>query len=207
MNSTNPWAADKEHLQEILQRDEFHSLQGEGQNWLEKVIDSLLDWLSRLFSWSDIPAGAATTTSTMVLLVGGLLLFVVIFRLFRRMMWEQKRTASLFVHGENIRAQADYLREAEACAARGEWRESERFLFVALLVYMQKQSWIRMEQWKTNWEYAAEIAANHPEAEGLFRRFAQAFEQAWYGQVAVDPADLQERIRELARILDREGQA
>ncbi|WHX28789.1 DUF4129 domain-containing protein [Brevibacillus agri] len=206
MNSTNPWAADKEHLQEILQRDEFQALHTEGESWLVRVSDFLLEWLARLFSWSDIPSGAATTASTVVLVVAALLLVMVIFWLFRRMVWEQKRKASLFVNGEKIRSYADYLREAQECADRGEWREGERSLFLALLVYMQKQSWIRIEQWKTNWEYADEIEANHPEAKALFRRYARAFEQAWYGQVAVDKADYLERIRELAQILDGEGQ-
>ena len=206
MSNANPWTADKEHLQEILQRDEFHALQDNGPGLWEKVIDFLIDLISKLFSWSEVPAGAATTASTVVLIVGACLLIAVIFWLFRRMVWEQKRQSPLFVHGEKIRTHADYLREAKECAARGDWRAGERSLFLALLVYMQKQSWIRIEQWKTNWEYAAEIELNQPQAEGQFRRFARAFEQAWYGQVEVDQSGYAERIRELEQIFGKEGQ-
>ncbi|MFP3514225.1 DUF4129 domain-containing protein, partial [Peribacillus sp. SIMBA_075] len=76
------------------------------------------------------------------------------------------------MHGEKIRAYTNYLQDAREQGKEGKWREGERSLFLALLVYMQTKAWIRIEKWKTNWEYADELQLNQPRAEELFRRHA-----------------------------------
>jgi uncharacterized membrane protein len=206
MISTSPWVDDKEHLQEILARDEFNLPQSSGENWIQRAMEFVIELLADLFQWTNIPTGAANTVSTLVLIMAVLGLVGVIYWLFRRMIWVQKKHRPLFMDGEKIRSHADYLRDAKEKAARGEWREGERSLFLALLVYMQMKSWVRVEKWKTNWEYAEEIEANQPSLRDVFGSFAREFDAVWYGQALVDEGSFWQRVNELEGIWREEGQ-
>lgn len=206
MISTSPWVDDKEHLQEILARDEFNVNQGSGTNWIERAIEYFFELIGDLFQWTSIPSGASNLASTIILSIAVVGLIGLIYWLLRRIIWAEKKHQPLFVDGEKIRSHGDYLREAKEQAARGEWREGERSLFLALLVYMQMKSWIRVEKWKTNWEYAEEIEANQPGASMLFGRFAREFDSVWYGQGLVDEAVFWQRVSELEGMWREEGQ-
>ena len=206
MNRVMSLVQDKERLQEILSQDEFSRHQSESENLLQKGIRYLIEWIAKLFEWTEIPAGASSTISTSFLILAGLGLVFVIYWLTKRIVWEQKRQQALFVHGEKIRAYTDYLRDARELGKEGKWREGERSLFLALLVFMQTKAWIRIEKWKTNWEYADELQLNQPRAEELFRRHARTFDQVWYGQAVIDETLFWERLKELEVFCREEGQ-
>lgn len=206
MNNGWMFVQDKERLREILSRDEFVSSQGNRENLIEKAINYLLEMIARLFEWTEIPASASSTASVLVLVIAGVGLVFVIYWLAKRMVWEQRRQQALFVHGEKIRSYSDYLHEAKQRGLEGKWREGERSLFLALLVYLQTKAWIRIEQWKTNWEYADELHSNQPSVEGLFRRHARTFDQVWYGQAPVEAEQFWERVQELEGMWREEGQ-
>ncbi|WP_312115097.1 DUF4129 domain-containing protein [Brevibacillus reuszeri] len=206
MNRHMSLLQDKQRLQEILSQDEFMSHQADGENLLQKGIRYLIEWLAKLFKWTEVPAGASNAISTGILILAGLGLIFVIYWMTKRIVWEQKRKRSLFVHGEKIRAYTDYLRDAKEQGQAGNWREGERSLFLALLVYLQTREWIRIEKWKTNWEYADELQMNQPLAEELFRRHARTFDQVWYGQTVIDEELFWERLKELEVFCREEGQ-
>ncbi|MFD2085312.1 hypothetical protein ACFSND_08840 [Brevibacillus brevis] len=50
MISTSPWVDDKEHLQEILARDEFNLPQGSGENWIQRAMDFVIELIADLLS-------------------------------------------------------------------------------------------------------------------------------------------------------------
>ncbi|MGG1661520.1 DUF4129 domain-containing protein [Brevibacillus sp. NRS-1366] len=206
MNSGWTISQDKERLREILSQDEFKKIQGDGESLIEKAINYLIEMIAKLFEWTEIPATASSTVSTIVLVIAGLGLIFSIYWQAKRIVWEQKRQRSLFVQGEKIRSYMDYLRDAKQRGQEGDWREGERSLFLALLVYLQMKAWIRIEQWKTNWEYADELQMNQPAVEGLFRRHARTFDQVWYGQAPVNEEQFWERVKELEGMWREEGQ-
>lgn len=100
MISTSPWVDDKEHLQEILAREEFNLPQGSGENWIQRAVEYVIELIAELFQWTHIPSGAANTVSTLVLILAVLGLVGIIYWLFRRMIWEQKKHRPLFMDGE-----------------------------------------------------------------------------------------------------------
>jgi hypothetical protein len=205
MNSGMQWTEDKQRLNEILSRDEYTQRQGEQESWLETALQYVIDAIAKLFDLTEIPTGTASAASTAILVAAALGLIGVIYWLSRRMVREQRHKQPLLARGENIHSYSDYLKAARDQGQRGEWREGERSLFLALLLYMQKKAWIRVEQWKTNWEYLDEIQANQPTAEELFRRHARTFEQVWYGQKQLDKELFFERLNELESVLREEG--
>ncbi|MCM3079863.1 DUF4129 domain-containing protein [Brevibacillus invocatus] len=205
MSSAMIGSKDKERLVEILSSDEFNRQSQEGAGWIEKAINHLIEMIAKLFQVTEIPTEAAGTVSVSVVIVaiGGLLFLI--YWLSRKMVLQQKRERTLFVQGEKIRSYSDYLNEARQLGQQAEWREAVRHLFLALLVYLQWKKWIRIEKWKTNWEYADEIQYNYPAAQDLFRRHARSFEQVWYGQEEIDQQLFWQQLQELEKLLGEEG--
>ncbi|QRG65608.1 DUF4129 domain-containing protein [Brevibacillus choshinensis] len=205
MNSGLPWTEDKERLAEILSREEYAHHDGSQENWLYQLLKPLLEAISRMFELGQLPKGTASTISTVVLVVFVIGLLFFLYWLSSRMVHEQRRRQPFLTKGEKIRTYSDYLREARDFGNRHEWRDGERSLFLALLIYLQRRAWIRVEPWKTNWEYAEEIQLNQPQAEELFRMNARIFEQVWYGKEAVNERGFWERLKHLETFCEEEG--
>lgn len=205
MNSGLPWTTDKERLTEILSREEYAHQEGSQGSWITQLLDPVLDALSRMFELGELPRGTANTVSTVILVLFVLGLLIFLYGLSRRMVHEQRRRQPFLAKGEKILTYSDYLLEARELGNRREWREGERALFLALLIYLQRRAWIRVEPWKTNWEYAEEIQLNHPQAEDLFRMNARIFEQVWYGKGAVSEGQFWERLTQLEMFCREEG--
>jgi len=205
MSNVPMWSEDKERLVDILSTDEFTQSSKAGEGWIAKVLDHLLELIARVFERVDLPTEAAGTVSTTVVVVAILALLAVIYWASRKLMLHSKKERALFTQGEKIRKHTDYLLEARQLAQREEWREAVRHLFLALLVYLQEKSWIRIEQWKTNWEYMEEIRYNQPAMQEVFRRHARIFEQIWYGQKTIDEQVFWKHVNELEQIWREEG--
>lgn len=206
MSRAVTWSKDKERLAEILSSDEFNrQTQEDGQGWMEKAISHVIDLIANLFRVADIPREAAGTVSVTVIVVaiGGLLFLI--YWLSRKMVRQQKQARVLLVPGEPLHSPKDYLLEARALGQHTQWREAIRHLFLAMLVYLQQNQWIRIEKWKTNWEYAEELQYRHPDVRELFRRHARSFEQAWYGQEEIDPQLFWQHFSEIEKLLGEEG--
>ncbi|WNC12653.1 DUF4129 domain-containing protein [Brevibacillus brevis] len=208
MSSGSPWAQDKEQLKEILSRDEFSHHGEQGESWLRQAMDQFLEKLLGLFQRGHLPEGTSSTVSTIILAAAAIGLIVLVFWLARRLGREQRYRQPLFSGTEKVHSYADYLREAKELGQRKQWREGERSLFLALLVYMQEKGWLRVEPWKTNWEYAEEIHYHKPGESDVFRTHAQAFERVWYGQSAVSEEHFWERwnaLKEYFREVREDG--
>jgi Domain of unknown function (DUF4129) len=205
MIDVNQLSRDKERLAEILSADEYAVRSGEGKRWLDELLQHIVETIARLLQRADVPPGAASALSGVIIAAAVIGLFALIYWLARRMVRAEKQKAALLSLGEHTRTHADCLREAKELGQRGEWREGMRLLFLSLLVYLQERSWIRVEMWKTNWEYLDELRDRQPDLEPLFRRHAHAFEQAWYGRKSVDEAVFWQHVSELERQWSGEG--
>lgn len=206
MIDANQLSRDKERLAEILSADEYAVRSGEGESWLDPLLEHIVETIARLLRHADVPPGAASTLSGAIIAAALIGLVVLICWLVRRMVRAEQRKAALLARGEHIRTHADCLREAKELGQRGEWREGMRLMFLSLLLYLQERSWIRVETWKTNWEYMDELRDRQPDLEPLFRRHAHAFEQVWYGRKSVDEAVFWRHVSELERQWSGEGQ-
>jgi hypothetical protein len=91
--------------------------------------------------------------------------------------------------------------------AKGELRQAQRALFLAILSYLASHRFITVERWKTNTDYEKELGrkAKHlSELPALFSLSRLGFERCWYGEESVTPADLEkynlvyERIKHAA---------
>jgi hypothetical protein len=100
---------------------------------------------------------------------------------------EPARTEAALGLDALAREPGDWRAEAEALAARGEYREALRRIYLAVLVALHRRRAIEYERHRTNWEYLRGFRGAAA-AKAVFRALTQAFDFAWYGRRPLDGA-------------------
>ncbi len=99
-------------------------------------------------------------------------------------------------------APADWLAEAAACEARGDWQAALRARYRALVAELARRGLVDEIPGRTTGEYRAEVAANLPLAAPEFSNATDLFELAVYGHAPTGPEDAS-RVRQLSdRVLE-----
>ncbi|GMT96478.1 hypothetical protein KH5H1_05970 [Corallococcus caeni] len=176
--------------------------------WWRRFIDKLGEWLKEFFKRHDpqprsretaLPlSGGAAADILVVILVALTLavLGVVLVSVLRR-----KRAApgpALDVRTVDAAALADnpdhalsrppegWAHLADALAAKGEYREAVRNLYLALLSRLHRDGAIHYDETLSNWDYLRAFRGR-PEVKAPFRELTRRFDFAWYGNVPVGP--------------------
>ncbi len=203
---------EKEELRDILSSPEFADYMKDaeepGRNLLLYGLERLFDWLGRLFPELELAEGSQDALGYFIIAGGLMLLAALSFFLFR-LLWIERRALrrrSAAASPEELEAApAGLLERSRAAAASGAYREASRLLFLALLLGFQERGWLRVADWKTNWEYAEELAGQGEASAALFRSSAVRFDAVWYGGRDIAPADYDTWRREVEAAIDAEG--
>ena len=97
----------------------------------------------------------------------------------------------------------EWLRLARESMERGDARSALRALFLAMLSQLGARRLIVISRYKSNLDYARELARRGKNIAGLdalFRGSARRYESAWYGTGAVGRDDVEEFIAGLERL-------
>lgn len=180
---------DKQRLGEILSRDEFTRYAHEqssspSKGWWE----ALLDWVIDLFP--SFPGAEGMVSVGLFLVLGAVLaaLFWAIYWFSRQIVFHGniRRYQTPVGLSEMALTYEQYAAMAKAAHAEGKIRESIRCSYLSLLFYMERAGWIRIEKWKTDWDYRDELERSRANAVPYFQRSALLFERVWYGHEPVD---------------------
>ncbi|MCI3926907.1 DUF4129 domain-containing protein [Paenibacillus sp. TRM 82003] len=185
--TTVDYEREKEALRDILSSGEFAAYMEEdaepGQNLLLRWLGELLEKLSELFPDLEMPQGSQD--AVMYVIIGaGLITLLTLSVFLLRLVWVERRMGrrrAVAREDELEQAPLDLAGRSRAAAAAGEYREASRLLFLALLLGFQQRELLRVESWKTNWEYAEALEERNSPWVGLFRASAQRFDTVWYG--------------------------
>jgi len=171
----------RQKLGEILQRPEFA-----GNKAFAESLQSIADWLSSL--WNNLIGKNVNIDnlgfweSLFAVLAAALILFIFFYaslRLYRYFVPEYAETPT--VGYASTSADTEQLRtQASICAENGEYREAIRYLYLSLLLFLDKKMLIRYRLSKTNREYLQEFQKNEKEIESFYR-LVSFFEGKWYG--------------------------
>lgn len=198
---------DQEELARILERREFQryasgSEDAEG-SWLSRLLKGLWELLERKFPEAAISPGALDVVSWAIIGAVLLALGAMVVWLVRNYAYSARlRRTVAFTGEERSRSYRHYMNKADLHAEAGQLRESVRCMVLAFLLYAGEMDWVRLEAWKTNGEYAAELRRRRSEALPLFKEGAELFDRVWYGGEPSDP-ELCRRWRErLHRLIE-----
>lgn len=195
---------DKQQLQEILSGDEFRVYQKEGENPLDQLMTAFFDWLDQYLDMPELPANSGNLISYAIILFVLVALLWLIIWLARRLFHSYQMRKGIMLPGEESAGAVDYLQLARQQGERGNWNEGIRYAFLALLFYLQERGWIKVEKWKTNWEYCDELKARNHTWIPFFQAQARQFERVWYGRRDADEAVFSQYMAELERKLQGE---
>ncbi|WP_309122494.1 DUF4129 domain-containing protein [Paenibacillus sp.] len=203
---------EKEELLDILSQREFTDYLKEaeepGQNLLLYWLERLFDALGKLFPELEMAEGSGDALGYAII-GGGLVALAALSLFLFRLLWVERRALrrkAAASADEMETAPAGLLDRSRTAAANGAYREASRLLFLALLLGFQERGLLRVTDWKTNWEYAEELAGKGGAA-ALFRSSAVRFDAIWYGGRDIAPAEYDGWRREVEAAIADEGAA
>ncbi|NTX04258.1 DUF4129 domain-containing protein [Myxococcus sp. CA040A] len=186
----------------------------EPPGWWRRFIDKLGEWLKEFFKRDEAPApvdvappavtGGAVANVLVVMLVGltVVVLGVVLMRALRKSR-PSHREAGLEVStldattlaGDPAHALSrppeGWAQLADELAARGEYREAVRSLYLALLSRLHRDGAILYDVTLSNWDYLSQFKGR-TEWKPRFRELTLRFDFAWYGNTPVGQSGYQE---------------
>ncbi|MCY9662402.1 DUF4129 domain-containing protein [Paenibacillus chondroitinus] len=195
---------DKEQLLQILKQDEYTAYEakknGSLLTWLEPVLQKLRSWLPHF----EVSAAVSDWLTVVVaILLLGITAFAIYWFL-KQMMWQKRvRSETFLPQGEVSRSYRYYWQQASELKGVGDWREGVRSVFLSFLFYMEDARLIRVEKWKTNWEYAEELRGSASSLVPLFQESSLLFERVWYGKEAVTEQQFSWLYEQVARVIAR----
>ncbi|UJF32580.1 DUF4129 domain-containing protein [Paenibacillus hexagrammi] len=204
-NSVQQVSEDKEQLSQILQDKEYtvYNQQEHGSIW---------DWLKPL--WHKIrkylpdihlPKGSGDFITYAVMIV---LLAIAGYGIywFSKQIIRQKRVRSTayLPAGELSRSYNEYWRQADASRLTRQWREGVRYTYLSLLFYLEAGKALRVEKWKTNWEYRDELEEKEPSLVPVFQESSLVFDRIWYGKEEVTEEQFTRFYQQIAQVIGRE---
>lgn len=206
MNNRIQVPEDKQRIEEILSRDEYTAyLQGKGGSfweWLKPVGR----WLRSLLPDIKVSEGAGAFMAYGLMTIALLLVAYAIYWFSKQLIRQGRIRDKAYLPEDELNRSYDYYwQEALMLGRTRNWREGVRYGFLALLFYLEDQERIRVEKWKTNWEYAAELSETAPELAGVFQDSSLLFERIWYGKEVVSDADYTTMIRKVGQTIGKEG--
>ncbi|HSP77565.1 MAG TPA: DUF4129 domain-containing protein, partial [Myxococcaceae bacterium] len=178
----------------------------EPPSWWRRFLDQVAKWLEELFKRQepveprmDMPAvsGQSVANVLVVLIVGAVLvvLAVVLVRALRgdgqdgegaNLEVSTQDTAALAADPTNAlsRPPEGWAGLADELAARGEYREAVRSLYLALLSRLHHEGVIHYDTTLSNWDYLRRFRSRR-EWLPSFRELTLRFDFAWYGNLPV----------------------
>ena len=196
---------DKEQLKQILNQSEYTAYE-------VKESDSFWAWLKPLFRKirSLLPGFQVSDSVTDWLTIGVVVLLLglaafAIYWFLKQMIWQKRiRSDAYLPVGEISRSYRFYWQQAAELRGNGDWREGVRTVFLSLLFFMEAKRMIRVEKWKTNWEYAEELESSASSLVPLFHDSSLLFERIWYGKEVVTEEQFTSMYEQVARVIGRE---
>ena len=183
----------REAADEILSRPEYQ-WSDDDESLLREIVEQINEWIGDLLE----PIGIGGGGGTMPVWVGWLVLAALLagagLLAYRaRPGWRQNRRGGDEAHDRVVVAAGeeavDWPAEVARCEAAGLWREALRARYRVLVGELAARELIGDLVGRTAGELVDEVTGTAPPAAPAFTRATDLFERAWYGGVAVGPAD------------------
>jgi hypothetical protein len=191
-------AAERLQLARILERPEFQNVHG--PTWLDRLERRALELLGRVLSRvvrsSDIPA-----ISSMVVYALITIAVLMVARSIGRAVRRSPATAAiaLGVPAMSTREWSLWLADAQAAAARGDWRDAVHRTYWCAVSFLEAKGAWRPDRARTPREYLRLLPTSASGGDAL-AKLTQRCEVVWYGTAPADAHAFTESIENLKQI-------
>lgn len=182
----------KEKLGRILEQEEYQVYYEEQQKLFQFLLQKIGEWLlkmfQKLFPQIRITEQAVDVTMYIIGAVGIVLLILFIVLIKRNLTSNRtsRSTKRPLQHEDELQwSSSKHLQEASYHKQKEDYQQATRHVFLAMLLYFDKQKWIEARVWKTNWDYYEELKKVNATWANQFYELAQRFDEVTYGEQAV----------------------
>jgi hypothetical protein len=188
----------KEKLEKILSSGEFTKTPPQ-KSFIETALDKIGELIKEFFDriglsqkLSFIDNLKLSSWQILLLKIFGILIPIffilfILFIIFRRMKPSKKiKMNEDILILNSLKDYEQVERMAIEFMQKNDFRQGIRFLYIALLLYLNKLNIIKIDKSKTNKQYLREIANNYLENYNLIYNFTWAFNECWYGNKNAD---------------------
>ncbi|HEX2848912.1 MAG TPA: DUF4129 domain-containing protein [Acidimicrobiales bacterium] len=173
----------RDTAKQILSRPEFRP---PVKTLFERIRDALIDQLDRLVS-ALVGGGRGNVVAWIVLVVGLVAVGYLLYRLLRAVERDRAVAGPGSVVVEERRPAREWLDDAAAYEAAGQWRDAIRARYRALIADLARRGLVDEIPGRTDGEYRLEMRESAPRSADDFAAATDVFEEAWYGNRATGP--------------------
>jgi hypothetical protein len=173
--------------EDIFARREFR----DEPSWLTRLLTDFVRWLAGLYTTAPLVFWALVVGCALVLLLIVVLAVYGLRRSFARQRVRRAAEAEREAAARRGRLSAAYRAEAHERAARGEFTEAIRFLFLSLVYRFDEKGRVGFQKAFTNHEYLDRLGPRLPVREQL-QVFVDLLDDHWYGQHPSDAAQYEQ---------------
>ncbi|MGV3624977.1 MAG: DUF4129 domain-containing protein [Archangium sp.] len=198
----------------ILERPEFQvtppqeeekDVEADEPGWFAKLIREFLEWLFKREpkereNTPDVDVSAPSMGAANAVMIGAIVLVVVVLLVILIRSMKLKDKSNAVVDETNGLSQQPLAHDAmsalsrpsetwaglaDELAAKGEYREAIRHLYLALLSRLHRDGVIDYDPTFSNWEYLFAFKGSSS-SKTAFKELTRRFDFAWYGKLGVD---------------------
>lgn len=185
-------------LNDILSRSEFRNVHG--QTWMDRLKERLTRVLVRLLGRAF--ASSAIPTISNVVVYGLIVIAVLALSYWMyRSLRESARLETIMPVAVPVSAKEWplWMSEAQAAAARGEWRDAIHLAYWGGISFLEMQGAWRPDIARTPREYLRLLPAMS-DRQPVLRALTRRLEAVWYGMQTADADGFQQTLAELERL-------
>lgn len=172
------------HVDEILSRPEF---QEPPKSLYDRVVELINELIGDVLG--QVIGGARGSVIGLVLVGVLIATLIAVWVRFVPTMSRDARARGREIDVDRVQPARDWVAQAEAAAATGNWREALRCRYRALIARLAERGVIEEVPGRTAGEYRRELHRAFPSAAPHFNRATELFELAWYGGRSADSDD------------------
>jgi hypothetical protein len=181
-------------VDEVLSRPEYADAE---PSLFQRAFDRFFEWLGDRLD-GTLPAEVPEQIGMIVLAVLGLVAAWLIIKNLARVRRNRRQPVAI---GEPTgRSPEDWLADAAAHEAQGEFRAALRCHYRATVALLAAEGFLDEIAGTTTGEYRAALAEVLPAASEPFGELTTEFERAWYGRARVERADLDRAVAAAERV-------
>jgi len=189
----------RDSLDKILNRREFRKAPGKNPiaNAIDRFLEAIWEWIKQLFQryrpdwdlkFNQDFSNELVNVLKIILIAAGVIIAFFIIRFIVTKVYLPARMKRNKIPDANdyLDKPDEVLEKIKSFISQKEYTKALCFLFIAVLLELNKRSVIKIEKWKTNRIYIREIRQNAGEYLAPMLEFTIAFNRCCYGRREAD---------------------